>query len=220
MLNVSKWVKLPLLVDSSEMENLFASLPAFQLYSVQKVTVKGEGIVPQDAFLRDYALYIEILKRGEIPERSFGPIFSLALSVTDEAFFAMPVEGGRQLYKPILPIVQMQAHSVRYSSADKSFRSQLFGSDGISWGIQLGYPQIYEDPKTHAIFATRDLPNGILFHAIQKWIRRNTSPTPFVADGVKQNVPIRLGKECFTWINSHPQLKQGGITVVDRTGDT
>lgn len=220
MLNVSKWVKLPLLVDSSEMENLFAVLPPFQLYSVQKVTARGEGIVAQDAFLRDYARYIEILKRGGIPERTFGPIFSLALSVTEEAFFAMLVEGERQLYKPTLPVVQMQAHAVRYSSADKSFRSQLFGSDGISWGIQLGYPQIYQDPKTDAIFATRDLPNGALFHAIQKWVRSNTSPTPFVADGVKQNVPIRLGKECFSWINSHPQLKQGGISVVARTADT
>lgn len=214
MLNVSKWIKIRFLIDLEEMEDLFHSLPPFQLYEVHRVTSKGEGIVPQAFFLKEYGTYIESLQKGEIPQVG---MFSPVLSVTEEALYAMPVEDRRQLYKPQLPVVQMQAHAFRYSPADQSFRSQLFGNDAISWGIQLGYPQIYEDPKTHAIFSTRRLPNGPLFHAIQKWVRSHTLPTPFVVEGKKQNVPIRIGKKCFSWIHAHPQLK--GITI-DRAADT
>ncbi len=209
MLSVSKWVKIPLLVDLQEMEDLFKSLIPFSLYEVQRVTPKGEGIIPLETFLAEYGAYIETLKSGSIPPSLPSPV----LSVTPEALHIMVVEGERQLYKPTLPVVQMQAHAVRYSEADDTFRSQLFGSDGITWGIQLGYPQIFEDPKTCEILPTRDLPNGPLFHAIQKWMRSHTRPTPFLASGRKQNVPIRLGKKCFSWINTHPGLKERGIIV-------
>ncbi len=215
MLSVSKWIKIPLLVEVKEMEALFEALPSFALYQVQKVSPKGEGVIPHATFLQEYAIYIEQLKRGEIPP----PLPSPVLSVIPEALYAMPVEGERELYKAQLPVVQMQAHAVRYSSADQSFRSQLFGSDAITWGIQLGYPQIYEEPKTHAIVQTRDLPNGLLFKEIQKWVRRHTLPTPFIVDGKRQNVPIRLGKGCFEWINAHPELQKQGITV-DRKADS
>lgn len=209
MLHVSKWIKIPLLVDVEEMRDLFCSLNPFSLYQVQRVTPKGEGIIPLEAFLDEYAAYIETLKKGEIPR----PLSSPVLSTAPEAMFPMPVDEERQLYKPRLPVVQMQAHAIRYSEVDQSFRSQLFGSDAISWGIQLGYPQIFEDPATYEIKPTRDLPNGSLFRAIQKWSRRQTRPTPFVVAGQKQNVPIRLGKACFSWINSHPQLKARGIEI-------
>lgn len=209
MLHVSKWIKLPLLIDVSEMKDLFASLAPFSLYDVQRVTPVGAGILSKEAFLAEYAIYIEKLKGGEIPS----PLSSPVLSAISEALYAMPVGEGRQLYKPQLPIVQMQAHAVRYSDADQSFRSQLFGADGISWGFQLGYPQIYEDPQTYEILPTRDLPNGTLFRGIQKWVRKFTRPTPFVISGYKQNVPIRLGKACFSWINAHPQLKAKGIVI-------
>jgi hypothetical protein len=209
MLRVSKWIKIPLLVEAEEMVDLFAQLPAVSLYQVQRVVPKGEGIIPLDLFLEEYASYIESLKKGEIPK----PLSSPVLSINSDAMFPMPVEEGRQLYKPKLPVVQIQAHALRYSPVDHSFRSQLFGSDAISWGIQIGYPQIYEDPATYEIKASRTFPNGSVFHTIQKWTRSKTLPTPFVVDGQRQNVPVRLGKGCFSWINSHPQLKAKGLEI-------
>lgn len=214
-LSVSKWIKLPLLIDTQEMEALFGALPSFQIYDVQRVTSKGEGILSPDAFLSLYASYIADLKNGKCPPPLPSPVWSLI----PEALHILSVEGERQLFKPILPVVQMQAHALRYSHDDRSFRSQLFGSDGIAWGLQLGYPQIYEEPKTHAILPTRDLPNGPLFRAIQQWVRHHTSPTPFVVEGVRQNVPARLGKACFSWINTHPDLIKKGITI-ERAHDT
>ncbi|MCH9627665.1 MAG: hypothetical protein S4CHLAM2_13070 [Chlamydiales bacterium] len=197
------------------MEDLFSALPPFSLYQVGSLTPKGEGILSHATFLETYGDYVAHLKRGEIPSSLPAPV----LSVTEEALEIVVVDEARQIYKPKLPIVQMQAHAFRYSPEDQTFRSQLFGVDAVTWGIQLGYPQIYADPQTHAIFETRTLPNGPLFRAIQKWVRRHTLPTPFWVEGKRQNVPIRLGKACFSWINAHPQLKQQGIEVV-RTTDS
>lgn len=215
MLNVSKWIKLPILIDVQEMEALFDALPQFQLFDVQRVTSKGGGILSKEAFLSVYAAYIADLKNGNSPLRLPSPV----LSVTPEALHPLSIEGDRQLYKPILPVVQMQGHALRYSREDRSFRSQLFGSDGIEWGVQLGYPQIYEEPKTHAILPTRDLPNGSVFREIQSWVRHHTLPTPFIIEGERQNIPARLGKSCFSWINRHPDLIKKGITI-ERAGDT
>ncbi|MEZ5315032.1 MAG: hypothetical protein R3E91_02315 [Chlamydiales bacterium] len=211
MLNVSKWIKIPLLIDLEEMRALFASLPAFTIYQIQKVTLLGEGVIPIDLFLADYACYISALKQGKIPSSLTSPVFS----VSSEAMEVVFLDGKRQLYRPRLPVVQVVAHAIRYSTIDQSIRSQLFGVDGITWGIQVGYPQIFEDPKTHEIQATRHLVNGPLFYAMQKWIRLHTRPTPFIIAGCKQNVPIRLGKQCFSWINSHSQLEEKGIKIDD-----
>ena len=210
MLNVSKWIKIPLLLEVEEMEDLFHSI-SFHLYRVGCVIPKGEGVISPEAFVALYRTYIETLKGGEVPPSS--PFFTTVLSVTEEALETLEVDEHRELLKPKLPVVQMQGHAVRYSAEDGEFRSQLYGSDGISWGIQLGYPQIYEEPTTHAIIQTRELPNGPLFHAIQKWVRQHTRATPFIVEGQRKNVPIRLGKKCFEWIEVHPQLKERGISV-------
>jgi len=45
-----------------------------------------------------------------------------------------------------------------------------------------------------------------LFQKIKVWIRDNTRATPFLVDGERKNVPMRLGKKCFSWINTHPGL--------------
>lgn len=208
-LSVSKWTKLPLLISVEEMEDLFDSITPFSLYQVQKVTLPEEGVIPISTFLKEYGHYIDCLKRGEPPPLLSAPV----MSAIAEALFAIPTTEGRQLYKPRLPVIQIQGHSMRYSSTDQSFRSQLFGADTISWGLQFSFPQIYEDSLTHEILTTRSLPNGLLFHEIQKWIRRHTLPTPFIVEGRRQNVPFRLGKGCFSWINTHQGLQNQGISL-------
>jgi hypothetical protein len=55
--------------------------------------------------------------------------------------------------------------------------------------------------------------NAQLFQKIKQWVRDTTRATPFVVDGKKTNVPIRLGKTSFSWIHNHPQLIQQKIGV-------
>jgi len=213
-LSVAKWLKIFLLIDAEEMRELFTFLDAhFLFYQVQRVIKSGEGILAPSAFLQLYEDYVCILQKGEIPPDSIQREFSLAMSVTNEALYALSVEGERQIIKPILPIIQLQANRVRYTPEDHSFRCPVFGVGTFSWGIQIAYPQIYQNPETHEVSGTDHFPNAPLFKAIQKWVRNATRATPFLVKGKKQNEPIRLGKKCFSWINNHPELKPQNISI-------
>jgi hypothetical protein len=219
-LQVSKWVKLPLLVDVHEMEDLLLRhVPPFKMYDVQRVTQADGGIVDPSFFLEGYSRYIACLKEGKTPTApEFRSLFSLAWSVHEEALVSIHVEetAKRRLLKVILPSVQTQLNQIRYSPGEKVFLTQVFGPDTLYWGIQIGFPHLYLDPKTFEATHTRDFPNMALFLAIQKWVRANTVPTPFIVGEVKVNSPIRLGKSCFSWIHTHPQLAPQGIRIDGR----
>jgi hypothetical protein len=213
-LQVSKWVKIPLLVDVHEMEELIQQIPVFKLYDVQRITHQDEGIYDPSHFLDKYRSYVAYLKQGEIPPLAeFRFIFSTLWSVTDSALYALPAQEGKRLLKALKPSVQTQLNQIRYAKEEKVFRSQVFSSDSISWGLQIGFPHLFLDPTTCETGKTRDFENMPLFSAIQRWIRRATVPTPFLVEGARINSPIRLGKGCFSWIASHPQLRECGIEI-------
>jgi len=214
-LQVSKWTKLPLLVDVSEMEALINEFaPPFKIYNVQSVCTKNSGIYETDDFLKAYGQYIGYLKKGEVPPMGdLRALFSGVWSVSEEALYSLSVDENRHLIKPCSPVIQTQHNLIRYSNEEKVFRTQVFGSEGIYWGIQIGFPNIFLDANTAEISKTHHFPNMELFAAVQRWMRRYTVPTPFIVDGQKTNVPIRLGKSCFDWIRAHPHLKQQGIEV-------
>jgi hypothetical protein len=87
------------------------------------------------------------------------------------------------------------------------------GPDAISWGIQLSFPQIFEDPKTGEAVEALALPNGLLFREMQRWARKNTRPTPISVEGKKQNLVARIGKENIERARSHPKLREQGIEI-------
>ncbi|MFZ0564595.1 MAG: hypothetical protein WAM28_00130 [Chlamydiales bacterium] len=217
-MRASKWIKVPFLIDEIEMESLFEHLKetvgSFFLYQVQGLSLALEGVISPSAFLQVYSQYVSLLKQGEIPSLEvFRHPFSYAISVSSEAFSTFPLAKGRQLIKATSPVVQMQPNQIRYSKEEKRFRAQVFSHDSISWGVQLAYPQLFQDEKTDEIRSVRGLPNTLLFQAIQKWIRKYTRATPFIVEKKQLNEPIRLGLTCFSWIHSHPQLKTENITV-------
>ena len=128
--------------------------------------------------------------------------------------YTVPVDGDRQIIKVKKPVIQMQAHRIGYSSLDGKFRPMVMGKESISWGIQFSYPQIYEDSgKVVKVNESDQFPNTARFKKMQRWMRRHTIPTPFLADGKRVNVPMRLGKQCLPWINTHPQLVEKNIGV-------
>lgn len=216
-LQASKWISLQALLAPDEMRALLEAIAPCSLYMTGSVCEAGEGILSETEFLDVYADYIEELKSGRLPvQSSYQKFFSTSLSATPDALYTVPVAENRQLIRICKPVVQMQAHALDYSPIDKKFRPMVFGSDSIPWGIQLSYPQLYLDQETHAAIQTKGLteyPNTILFSSIQKWFRQHTLPTPFIAEEVLQNVPIRIGKGCIEWINIHPRLISKEIKV-------
>lgn len=218
LLQVSKWLKCQLLADIGEMGDLLDKLGDFSIYLTGCVTKKGEGSLSKSEFLNDYACYIEALKRGELPDSSqYRLPFSSVFTASHEAMYVVPLSSEQQLIRACRPVIQLQAHSLDYSHADGKFRSMVLGKDSVVWGIQFSYPQMYQNNAAKQVEAVVDspaFPNTHLFHLLQRWIRDNTIPTPFLVDGKKINVPMRLGKGCLSWINRHPQLVKKGIQVV------
>lgn len=219
---VSKAIKLPALLDESEMEMLINDLKStfeqLSLFYVQGLCKKIEGEILFSDFLTTYKEYVGFLKEGKAPPLEyFRGIFSSIMTVSTDILYSLSVSDDKHLIKATKPIVQLQPHHLHYSKEDGEFRSMVFGEDSISWGIQFSYPQLYQDPHTQEIFDVKVTPqfvNTLLFRTLQKWMREHTVATPFLVDGKRINVFVRLGKRCFRWIDCHPQLQKHGIGIV------
>jgi hypothetical protein len=213
----SKWLSVALLVDADEMKALFESLGPFHIFTVGSVVKRCEGEISKETFLSCYAHYIGQLKTGLLPDDyAYRSLFASIMTTTEEHLYALHVGAEGQLIRIAKPVVQMQSHQLGYSEADGKFRSMVFGTENLLWGLQFSYPQLFEDPQTHAahkVTESAQFPDTALFRALQKWTRQNTEPTPFIVQDKIVNVPARLGKNCFSWINEHPQLERKGLSV-------
>lgn len=215
-MQASKWLKVPVLMETAEMRALFSVLEHFDIYLTGRVTKQQEGIISQTDFLNVYEDYIQSLKHNQLTDESlYRSYFSSVFSETADHLYVMAVDGARELTRVIKPVIQLQQHAITYSGYDEHFHSMVFGSECIPWGIQFSYPQLFQDKDgaVKTVIESIEFPNTALFHRLQRWIRHHTIPTPFVVDGKKINVPMRLGKLCLPWINQHPQLVERRIAV-------
>jgi hypothetical protein len=220
-LQASKWLQVQALLSINELKGLFKSLEealgTIFLFSCGVVSPKDKQELPQQEFFKAYEAYIECLMRGENPDHVlYRSLFSPAMTLSTDALFTLPVGDDRQIIRVSRPVIQLQSHNIDYSTVDKKFHSMVFGTDSIAWGIQFSYPQLFQDNETKQVEIVKNnkaFPNSPLFQHLQKWIRKETIPTPFIAEGKLTNVPMRLGKECLPWINQHPQLVGKNIRV-------
>lgn len=206
-----------MLIDADEMESLFEALGDFEIFHTGCISHKGEGHIPRREFLKNYREYIETLKRGELPEDAQHRFcFSSVFTRTTDCLFAVPIGDDSRLIRVAKPVIQLQLHRMDYSSDDGKFRPMVMGEDTIVWGLQFSYPHLCMENGSKEVEKVTDceeFPNTSLFHALQQWMRRNTLPTPFLVDGKRVNVPIKIGKGVLSWINDHPQLMKKGLRV-------
>lgn len=207
-----------MLIDASEMNQLFETLQPFDIFLTSAVTEIGQSQVASQKFLAVYQDYVAQIQQGILPdENQYRSVFSTIFTRSTDCIFAVPINDQHQLLRIKKPVVQLQPHRVSYSKADGKFRSMTFGPNTISWGIQFSYPQLYQDEfkNIHQVLKNKEFPNTELFQQLQKWTRSATIPTPFLVENKKINVPIRIGKNCLSWINQHPQLIAQGIKIYD-----
>ncbi len=204
----SKYLKVQVLCDPEELSKLFERFQIpFYLFLLTGLS-DGHPIEPS-RFLSEYGTWIDELKKGRIPsDAELKRILACALTDETQALWKQEVPGNRYLIKMTKPVVQIQAHFFTYSSVDGVFRPMTMGPGSIFWGLQFSFPQIYQNPKTMELLEVEDLG---LFQTIRQWTRDETRATPFIVDGKRINVPIRLGKKCFAWIHCHPQLQSMGV---------
>lgn len=212
----SKWLHLPFLVSSEELQLLFTEWKGASLFLMGTPLLQEEIEISFEIFLRAYEHILEDLKSGKNSEKSsWKRILPLAITQTRDAVYLQALEGGKYLLRMRQPVIQVQAHFFRYSPVDHSIRSMVMGEDCIFWGLQFSYPQIFQNPKTAEIQKSSILPNEKLLLALRKWLRDVTLPTPFLLpNGSKVNSPIRLGKSCFSWISQHSKLAAQQLKVL------
>ena len=215
-MQASKWLNAPLLLDTDEMQKLILDLGDFWIFKVQGVINKDQESLSTEQFLNCYSDYIKGLKQGRFEESPYmKSVFSSVWTTSLDALYSIPVREDQQLIKIDKPVIQLQSNRLTFSKSDGKFRSMTFGPGSIHWGIQFSYPQIYQDAayRVLSVKETPEFPNTLLFKNLQRWVRENTVPTPFLVEEQKTNVPIRLGKNCFSWINNHPHLIANHLRV-------
>lgn len=211
----SKWLSVQALLEVDEMAHLLTDLGEYHIAMVGQVCDVSKGILSKEEFLTIYRSYIEHLKAGQLPDETvFRPAFSSVLSRDLDSLYAILLEEEKHLIRVCRPCVQMQFHRMHFSEQDEKFRPMIFGTDSIVWGIQFSFPQIFQDNKTTQVFYNLEsFPNTALFRSIQRWLRQNSIPTPFIVNGKDVNIPMRIGRACLPWINKHPQLIQKNLQV-------
>jgi len=210
----SKWFSYRVLLDETEMEDLFATLPPFSLYNVSEIVDLSTATFSKEEFLSQHASYIQSLKEGclHIPSKA---LFSSAMSATTDAFYAMDVKKGIIL-KLLEPVIQLSLHHFTYAPENHSFHFMVHSQESISWGLQFSYPQLYSNSeKGDVIEVMKDhsFPNTALFRALMKWMRNHSRPIPFLIEGRRVHVEARLGNQCFEWIHKHPELKEKNLII-------
>lgn len=183
----AKWLKLPLLLSLEEMRKLLAVLPKW-IVPLSGVIEDGKEILPQETFLSLYEDYVNQIdagiKRPVIDRR-------LTCAFTDDldSLRAIPVSGGL-LIRAIKPTLQVQPYWIHYSSASEKFIDTTHSQESFAFGLAFSSPQLFQDPDTKDIEKFSDP----IYKALQKWVRDNTVPTPFLVDGKIINFPSRIGK--------------------------
>ena len=182
------------------MEELCQYVAPARFFNVSEILPLADLEVDQESFLSSYRHYIEGLKAGTLATFRH---FSSAISIDPEAFHTCMIGSEKYMAKPLKPLIQMQQHRFFPSKTAGAFHSMVMSQESIHWGIQFSYPQLYQDEHlmVKAVKETEEFPNTALFKKLQRWVRTRTVPTPFIVEGRQVNVPIRLGKNCFSWIN-------------------
>lgn len=209
----SKFLKHFILCETEDLKVLFDKLDPFSIYPL--TALSDGGGIEKDQFLTSYQSWINGLKEGKIPnDAELKKVLACVITKEKESLWKQEIPGNRFLVKMRAPCVQVQAHFFTYSEVDGVFRPMTMGINQIFWGLCFSFPQIYQEPKTMHLCQVDEGANAKAFQTIKRWVRDTSRATPFVVNDKKTNVPIRLGKTCFSWINRHPQLKEQNIRVL------
>jgi len=207
----AKWLHIQALVEPEELELLFEH--PFDLYPLSGAFPLQKFPIEKQFFLSIYRSWITRLKDGNAPdEEELRTYQALAWAHDASALWLQKVAGERYIARPCEPVIQCQVHQMGYSTIDGLFRPMVLSNESIFWGLQFSFPQVYQHPKTGELFETKV---SELFQALRKWSREHTVATPMLVDGKRINLPMRLGKRCFSWINNHPHLKAKHLAVME-----
>lgn len=211
-LRCSKWLKTAFLLDREEMGDFWEVLAScFVVSPIQKVS-KEKWQVSKDHFFTQYETYLSWLRsEEEFPPAALCKEFTLMLSAALDAFYAVGLSSDFFLIKARSPVVQLQMYHCFISRFDRKIYSMAMNADSFTYGLQISYPQIYEEPHTgqfKKLLLEEDFPNTILYKKIIQWIRHNTKPEIFLLGEEERVAPFRIGKKKKDFGSEHKRFKK------------
>lgn len=214
-LKIAKINKLHALLEKDEIRDLLFALNKPSFFRTAKMSRAGAEKISSDEFIELYSDVLSTLKEGGGITPKLMDIFSLSMSRHGTSY-AEVVQDGRVLLRPIVPVIQLSPTFIRYSKEDGSFRFGLYGKEASPLGITFSYPQLFQDSESKEVLRVdqgEKFPDTELFFSLWRWLRESTTVASFFVDGKKTNVPIRMGKTCFTWVNQIHGIKEQGINI-------
>lgn len=205
----AKFAKFQILLEKEEMELFLEMLEPFAFYNLSSVIKKGEGIVNPSDFLANYALYIDTLRSGKIPDPSLHRFyFSLGLSKDPLSVKRIELSEGRERLKAAGPLLQLEPHFAHYDALSKKIFAQTKGSGVFTWGLQLSFPQLYRAEGTEKIQkVSKNSPNAEILPLVRQFLRLHTQAATFFIAGQKITSTLRIGKKGRFLFELHPQIK-------------
>lgn len=189
----SKWLH-----TAALLENLDELLSFGKLFALKGENLSLEPVTS----ISSYPPFIEAWKRGENAALND---FAFAFTLDEEALYALETPHGYQI-KPRKAVVEISTHYLNIS--DGEVRSNVYGPETLSWGIQFGFPQLHMTEESDMI-KHLEAENYPLYKKIQTYLRDTTIPAKF---GDLQS-SVRLSKTALPWVNQHPWLKERNLIV-------
>lgn len=206
-LKASKFLKLHFILAPERLAEFFTSIPSLRYIPVGKVFDADEPLPAIDSFLTHYRDYIALTTQGKLTSaHPFRLPLSGAFSLTDQAFGIQAVGHHQRLFKPRMPVLQLQLMSFIVGIDDEIHFT--FGKDAITIGLQAIYPQLFID-ENHQIkngLLANDSPNAALYKNFSAFLRDHTALMKFQINGKTRISTIRLSPELLPAVQQHPQL--------------
>ncbi len=216
-LQASKWLSFQLLLDPIEMSALLDILEPIVFYRVGLPLILGEEKRSKEDFLHAYQQYCKSLSLQKIPDSGFfKKEFSNALTADINDLSFKELEGGRLIGTIIHPVLVMQLNNLSYSQEEGMFRAMVHGLNTITWGVQISFPQLYQDAQSGEVLESfkEGLPNAQKFKKLRHFVQDETVAACFFVEGKSVQATVRIGKKAQEWVNQHPQLLERNIRVV------
>lgn len=201
-------------MDIQDWESFFSSFPSLSLVVISSVSEKNNYKISKEEFFQHILSYTKSLQASEVVDLApYRKMFSIALSEDEEDFSVQPLANDRVLIKQKKPMVQFRPASF-FIDENLEVKTKMIGKDTISWGIEIAYPQTFQDPDTKEIKnGLTDYPNGSLFKEIMRWVRKNTRPVQIIFQSRAIQSNLRLGNNALQWIDQYERLNKKQIKI-------
>jgi len=213
-LKASKFLKHQFFISISDLKLFFSNFPSIRYIPLGKVFQENEPLGGIEEFFKSYEDYQERILKDE--NRSYNDLriaLSGAFSLFDEAFGFQLLNGDKRIYKPILPVMQMQMLSFMIG-IDHKIHFTL-GKEVLFLGLQVLFPQLFIDnhQQIQNGLIEKNSPNAPLFKAFASFLRDHTSTLRFTLDGKKVMSTIRISPDLFSKIQNLKKFQSLGFTL-------